>query len=57
MAQSALLADIVPRQLSFKYTLQLWLAWYQQGAYSGYDINQELLFALISQQKIGNHLG
>lgn len=26
MAQSALLADIVPRQLSFKHTLQLWLA-------------------------------
>ncbi len=27
MAQAALLADILPRQLSFKHTLQLWLAW------------------------------
>ena len=57
MAQSALLADIVPRQLSFKHTLQLWLAWCQQGAYNDYEANQELLFALISQQKIGNRPG
>jgi len=56
MAQSALLADIVPRQLSFKHTLQLWLAWNQQGAYND-EANQELLFALISQQKIGNRPG
>ncbi len=57
MAQSALLADIVPRQLSFKHTLQLWLAWSQQGAYIDHAINQELLFVLISQQKIGNRPG
>ena len=57
MAQSALLADIVPRQISFKHTLQLWLAWSQQGAYIDYEANQELLFILISQQKIGNRLG
>ena len=54
MAQSALLADIVPRQLSFKHTLQLWLAWSQQGAYIDHEVNQELLFVLIAQQKIGN---
>jgi hypothetical protein len=57
MAQSALLADIVPRQISFKHTLQLWLAWNQQGAYIDYEANQELLFILISQQKIGNRPG
>ncbi len=57
MAQSALLADIVPRQLSFKHTLQLWLAWSQQGAYIDHETNQELLFVLISQQKIGNRPG
>jgi len=57
MAQSALLADIVPRQLSFKHTLQLWLAWSQQGAYIDHAINQELLFVLISQQKIRNRPG
>jgi len=56
MAQSALLADIVPRQLSFKHTLQLWLAWNQQGVYND-ETNQELLFALISQQQIGNRPG
>jgi len=34
----------------------LWLAWNQQGAYND-EANQELLFALISQQKIGNRPG
>jgi len=27
MAQFALLADVLPRTLSFKHTLQLWQAW------------------------------
>lgn len=27
MAQAALLADRLPRQLSFKHTLQIWIAW------------------------------
>lgn len=27
MAQSALMADVLPRTLSFKHTLQLWLSW------------------------------
>jgi hypothetical protein len=31
MAQSALLADQIPRQLSFKHATQIWLAWQQQG--------------------------
>jgi hypothetical protein len=31
MAQSALLADQVPRQLSFKHTLQVWTAWVQRS--------------------------
>ncbi len=57
MAQSALLADIVPRQLSFKHTLQLWLAWNQQGAWIDHETNQELLFVLIAQQKIGHRPG
>ena len=57
MAQSALLADIVPRQLSFKHTLQLWLAWSQQSVYIDYETNQEQLFILIAQQKIGNRPG
>jgi hypothetical protein len=31
MAQSALLADQIPRQLSFKHAVQIWLAWQQQA--------------------------
>lgn len=31
MAESALAADVQPRRLSFKHTLQLWLAWQQMG--------------------------
>jgi hypothetical protein len=57
MAQAALLADILPRQLSFKHTLQLWLAWNQQDAYTTHETNHELLFMLISQRKIGNRPG
>ena len=57
MAQSALLADILPRQLSFKHTLQLWLSWSQQCTYTDHETNQELLFVLISQIIIGNRPG
>ena len=57
MAQSALLADILPRQLSFKHTLQLWLSWSQQCTYTDHETNQELLFVLISQKIIGNRPG
>ncbi|ESQ14488.1 MAG: hypothetical protein N838_31435 [Thiohalocapsa sp. PB-PSB1] len=32
MAQAALLADQVPRQLSFKHTVQVWLSWQQRAA-------------------------
>ena len=31
MLQSAKLVDLVPRQLSFKHSLQVWLAWSQRG--------------------------
>ncbi len=55
MCQSALLADLLPRQISFKHTLQLWLAWKQQGSY---DIdNQRLLFILMAQQRVGKRSG
>lgn len=36
MAQAALLADQIPRQLSFKHTVQIWLSW-QQRASGGHD--------------------
>ena len=56
MAQSALLADIKPRNLSFKHCVQLWLAWRQR-----YPLTDELdyrqLFKLMSQQRVGNRPG
>jgi hypothetical protein len=57
MAQSALLADVLPRQLSFKHTLQLWIAWRQSGIGSNDDEKLAYLFILIAQQKVGNRPG
>lgn len=54
MAQAALLADRLPRQLSFKHTLQLWIAWCQHG---GDRRDQNALvgfFVLVAQQRVGN---
>lgn len=57
MAQAALLADINPRQLSFKHTLQLWVAWRQNGTGSYDDSQLTTLFILIAQQRVGNRPG
>jgi len=57
MAQAALLADRTPRQLSFKHTLQLWLAWQRWNNHSGQDCKLAELFILIAQQKVGNRPG
>ena len=57
MAQAAFLADMLPRQLSFKHTLQIWIAWRQHGV-GGYDDDKIVgLFILIAQQKVGNRPG
>ena len=56
MAQSALLTDLLPRQLSFKHTLQIWIAWRQSGAESD-DDKLAGLFILIAQQQVGNRPG
>lgn len=55
MAQAALLADRLPRQISFKHTLQLWVVCYRSGA-----LNDDLLsglFVLIAQRPVGNRPG
>ena len=57
MAQSALLADLLPRQLGFKHTLQLWIAWRQSGIGSNDDEKLTHLFILIAQRKVGNRPG
>jgi hypothetical protein len=57
MAQAASLADTNPRKLSFKHTLQLWIAWRQNGT-GGYDDSQiATLFILIAQQRVGKRPG
>ena len=57
MAQSALMADVLPRTLSFKHTLQLWLAWsgIQKQTNDKDDIDKLLM--LVVDQSIGNRPG
>ena len=56
MAQSALLADLLPRQLSFKHSLQLWLHVTTYIQPLDDDIVKQLMF-LIAQQRVGNRSG
>jgi len=56
MTQSALMADISPRQISFKHCLQLWLAIFHK--INTLDEEQfQTLFLLMSQQRVGNRPG
>lgn len=57
MAQSALLADVLPRTLSFKHTLQLWLGW--SGTRKPSDDTDSIsgLLLLVAQQSVGNRPG
>ena len=56
MAQAALLADRLPRQLSFKHTVQLWIAW-QQRAGTGDVVSINALFILMPDHKSAYVLG
>jgi len=55
MAQAASNADVDPRNLSFKHTVQLWTEWVAQEI-SATKGNQ-LLFTLIAQCKVGHRPG
>jgi hypothetical protein len=57
MAQPASLAGCRPRSLTFKHSLQLWIAWNNHG--SSADIEQPFptLFLLIAEQRVGNRPG
>lgn len=57
MAQAALLTAWHPRQLSFKHTLQLWLAWGQHGQEIDHAETREALLVLIAQQRVGDRPG
>lgn len=57
MAQAALLADCLLRQLSFKHTLQIWIAWGHCRSRVVGDERVDGLFVLIAQQKVGDRPG
>lgn len=56
MAESAKFACVLPRALSFKHTLQLWLVWDRQRTSFDPD-HQQQLFELIAQQQVGKRPG
>jgi len=50
---AGLLADQIPRQLSFKHTVQIWIAW-QPRAGSGDDaVSINALLVLIAEPRVG----
>ena len=55
MAQAACDANVDPRSLSFKHTVQLWTEWTARGLSS--TIDRQRLFALIAQCKVGHRPG
>jgi hypothetical protein len=56
MAQAAVLANCLPRELSFKHTLQIWVIWRQRGMETDHD-ELSALFVLIAQQRVGDRPG
>ena len=57
MAQGAFLADRLPRQLSFKHTLQLWITWRQSETESYDDGQLAGLFILIAKKEVDKRPG
>jgi hypothetical protein len=55
MAQAACDADIDPRELSFKHTVQLWTEWVSRGLSATKGDGR--LFTLIAQCRVGNRSG
>jgi hypothetical protein len=53
MAQAALLADQIPRQLSFKHTVQVWISWQQRGGATDDGALMSELMILIAQPRVG----
>lgn len=57
MLQSALLADVLPRTLSFKHTLQLWLAGGNELNRESDDEKTTAFLALVAAKTVGNRPG
>jgi len=57
MAEAALQADVLPRQLSFKHTVQIWVAWSQRQFLSAAGEDAATLLMLIAQIRVGDRPG
>jgi hypothetical protein len=57
MAEAAVQAGVLPRQLSFKHTVQVWIAWSQRQFLSDASEDTVALFKLIAQVRVGNRPG
>ncbi len=57
MGQAALLADQIPRQLSFKHTVQIWVSWQQHGGGTHDSVCIHALLVLIAQPRVGRRPG
>jgi hypothetical protein len=57
MTESARHADVLPRRLSFKHSVQLWLAWRPDATVTGTQTSLLVLYALIAQQRVGDRPG
>jgi len=57
MAQAALLAEQLPRRLSFKHTVQLCIAWTHQVPVAHDPDQFQALLLLIAQQRVGDRPG
>jgi len=55
MAEAAQNAHAMPRQLSFKHTLQIWLTWSKQ--FSPCDKNTDILLVMVAAIRVGNRAG
>lgn len=53
MAQAALLADQIPRQLTFKHTVQVWLFWYRRGGATTAGACLHAVLVLITEPRVG----
>jgi len=56
MAEAAVLSGCMPRQLSFKHTVQLWISWHRSGTAHDTGLLDGLL-VLIAQQVVGDRPG
>jgi hypothetical protein len=57
MAQAAQHCDCLPRQISFKHTVQLCVAWRQQSKAANQESELNHLFTLIADKQVGNRPG